>query len=97
MAVVAYINLTYTPDVRDKVLHLVQNAVEVVKGQDGFQDLNAYHCQEDTAWHLFITWESQEHHDACQRSPQWIMLMPVLSELMEDESLQLKLRFCESL
>lgn len=97
MAVVAYLNLTYTPEVSVKVLQLVQNAVEVVKCQDGFQDLNAYHCQEEAAWHLFITWESQDHHEACQRSPQWIMLMPVLSELMEDEALQLKLRFCESL
>jgi heme-degrading monooxygenase HmoA len=97
MAVVAYLHLKYTPEAKEKVLKLIQDAVGIARDQEGFQDLNAYHCLEASAWHVFITWESQAHHDACQNSPQWLMLMPVLSELMEAEALELKLTFCEAL
>ena len=97
MAVTAYLRLSCTPESRDRVLPLIQDAVSVVQGQEGFQDLDAYHCPEEREWHLFATWESREHHEACQRSPQWFMLIPAISELMEEEALQFKLTFCEPL
>jgi heme-degrading monooxygenase HmoA len=97
MAVVAHLHITYQPDVEDQVSQLVREAAGVLKTQNGFQELRAYRGREAHDIQLFITWERQEDHEACQRSPQWLMLMPVLSELMEADALQFKLAFCDPL
>ena len=97
MAVVAHLRLTYTPEVEKKVLSLMREASAILKRQDGFLDLVTYRCLEDNELLGFIHWESLEHHEACQRNPEWFMLMPDWSELLEDEAVQLAITFCECL
>ena len=97
MAVVAYLRLVYEPDVKDKVFNLLHQATDILEHQDGFLGLQTYTCLEDNEMVGFITWDSLAQHEACQRNPEWFALLADWSDLLEEQAVQLDVKFCEAI
>ncbi len=97
MSVIAMTRVIFDPDVEEEVLELGEKAVRIFEQQPGFVGMRQYRAQEAGEIISLVEWDSELAHRACQKSPDWLLLMPQWCALQEGGEVTLETKLLETL
>ena len=90
MSVIAMTRVIFDPDVEDEVLELGEKAVRIFEQQSGFIGMQQYQVKGAGEIISLVEWDSELAHAACQKSPDWLLLMPQWCALQENGEVTLE-------
>ena len=97
MSVIAMTRVIFDPDVEEEVLELGEKAVRIFEQQSGFMGMKQYRVKGAGEIVSLVEWDSELAHGACQKSPDWLLLMPQWCALQEDGEVTLETKLLEAL
>ena len=97
MSVIAMTRVIFDPDVEEEVLELGEKAVRIFEQQQGFMGMKQYRVKEACEMISLVEWESELAHGACQKSPDWLLLMHQWCALQENGEVTLETKLLEAL
>lgn len=97
MSVIAMTRVVYDPDVEEEILELGEKAVRIFEQQPGFLGMNQYRVKEAGEILSLVEWDSELAYRSCEKSPDWLLLMPQWCALQEDGEVTLETKILEAL
>src|SRR3954452_11402676 len=75
--------LTYEPELKDKVMHLIYDSMPVFKRQDGLIYIGVHHHVSEPKTMTYFVWESEEYHLKCMNSEDFASITPQWKAMVE--------------
>ena len=63
--------LTYEPQLKEKVMHLIYNSMPLLKRQEGLIYIGVHHHLSEPKTMTYFAWESEEYHLRCMKSEEF--------------------------
>jgi hypothetical protein len=75
--------LSYSPELKDKVMHLAYISMPVFKRQEGLIYLGIHHHLDEPKTMTYIVWESEEYHLKCMNSDEFSSIISQWNEMIQ--------------
>lgn len=89
MPITVKIQIAFEPRANDEVEDLGREAIEVLQKQPGFLGIHQSLAPEGNEITALLQWDSEEAFHACKRSPYWLAVLPIWSDLQENYEISL--------
>ena len=63
--------LTYQPELKEKVMNLIYNSMPLFKRQEGLIYIGIHHHLSEPKTMTYFVWESEEYHLKCMKSEEF--------------------------
>ena len=97
MSALVYMEVKFAPHAKKRLQNLLEEAQEVLENQSGFRGMKKYRCLEEDTLFGLLEWDRLEDFEACKRTPDWLVIMPEWSDLLEEEAVELVFKYCETM
>jgi heme-degrading monooxygenase HmoA len=96
MSIVAMTRVVFDADVEEEVIELGEQAVRIFAQQKGFLGMTQYRVKQAAEIVSMVEWDSELAYRACEKSPDWLLLMPQWCALQEDGEVTLETKLLEA-
>lgn len=75
--------LTYAPELKQKVMRLIHNSMPIFKRQEGLIYIGVHHHEREPKTMTYLVWESEEYHLKCMNNEEFAEINPQWNEMVE--------------
>jgi heme-degrading monooxygenase HmoA len=75
--------LTYEPELRDRIIKLIYQSMPIFKRQDGLISVTAHHHAREPRTMTYFVWESEEDYNKCVSNPEFASVQSQWKEIVQ--------------